>query len=259
MYKKIFLLFAFVFYSTHILAADEDMEFDVDKDTELTVGVAPLITPEYEGADEYRVIPVPLVDIKYKQYFFNPYRGLGVNVIDTRQIQAGPVMTYRLWQDEDSNPALRALGDIPGTLELGGFINYYLPVIRFGADIKQGLNGHRGAIVNFSMEFYGKICDNIFYAIGPRYAWVDQNYMQTYFGIDQEGADATGLSVYSPGAGSKEVGIGGFIAYAFNEHWRLSSFGRFTWLLNHAADSPIVKDEGTPEQLTLAISLGYTF
>ena len=64
MYKKIFLLFAFVFYSTHILAADEDMEFDVDKDTELTVGVAPLITPEYEGADEYRVIPVPLVDIK---------------------------------------------------------------------------------------------------------------------------------------------------------------------------------------------------
>ncbi|MFI4954727.1 MAG: MipA/OmpV family protein, partial [Gammaproteobacteria bacterium] len=234
--------------------------FALDDDWEVTIGLAPLIAPEYEGADEYRVIPIPLVDVEYKDtYFFNFYRGLGVNVINTRQIQAGPVMTYRLWQDEDSNPALRGLGDIPGTLELGGFINYYLPRVRFGADIKQGVNGHRGAIANFSMEAYGKIGEKIHYAIGPRYAWADQSYMQTYFGIDNSQSTRSGLDAYFPGAGSKEVGVGGFLAYAFDEHWRISTFGRLTRLLDPAADSPIVKDEGTPTQLTLAFSVGYTF
>lgn len=229
-------------------------------DWEVTIGMSSLITPEYEGADEYRVIPVPLVDITYQdRYFFNPYRGLGFNWINTRQIQAGPVMTYRLWQNEDDNPALDGLGNIPGTLELGGFFNYYLPYIRFGADFKQGVNGHRGAIANFSMEFYGKISDKIQYAIGPRYAWADENYMQTYFGIDGTQSERSGLDAYFPGAGSKEIGVGGFLAYEFNEHWRVSTFGRLTRLLHPASDSPIVKDEGTPTQLTLAFGIGYTF
>jgi outer membrane protein len=249
--KKILCGLGLFVCSAYTFAAD---------DWEVTVGITPLITPEYEGADEYRVLPVPMLDIKYKDiYFFNPYRGLGFNWIHTRQLQAGPVMTYRLWQNESSNPALDGMGDIPGTLELGGFVNYYLPYIRFGADIKQGVNGHRGAIANFSMEAYGKIGKKIQYALGPRYAWVDQNYMQTYFGIDHTQSARTGLDAYFPGAGSKEVGIGGFIGYDFNEHWSISTFGRLTRLLDPAADSPIVKDEGTPNQLTLAFSLSYTF
>ncbi len=229
-------------------------------DWKTTFGIAPIITPEYEGADEYRVIPVPLFEVKYKdRYFLSPYRGLGAEVIHTKQIQAGPMMTYRLWQNEDSNPALKGLGDIPGTFEMGAFINYYFPTIRLGADIKQGLNGHRGAIANFSVETYGKIGEKIHYAIGPRMAWADENYMETYFGIDYKQSARSGLPSYFPGAGAKEVGVGGFIAYSFNECWRISTFGRLTRLVNPAAHSPIVKDVGTPTQLTLIISLGYTF
>ena len=252
MIKKIVCLFTLI-YSPFTLAIE-------NSDWELTLGIAPLIAPEYEGADEYRVIPVPQVEVEYQDtYFFSFFRGLGANLINTRQIQAGPAMTYRLWQDEDSNPALKGLGDIPGTLELGGFINYYLSYIRLGADIKQGVNGHRGAIANFSAEFYGKIGEKISYALGPRYAWADENYMETYFGIDTKQASRSDLDVYSPGAGSKEIGIGGFLGYTFNDRWQVSTFGRLTRLLNPAADSPIVEDEGTPTQLTLAFSLAYTF
>jgi MipA family protein len=228
-------------------------------DWETTIGISTLIAPQYEGADEYRVIPVPLIDTKYKNYFFTPYRGLGANIIQTKQIQAGPVMTYRLWQNEDANPALKGLGNIPGTLELGGYINYYLPTMRFGADIKQGVNGHRGAIANVSVEHIGKIGEKIHFAVGPRVAWADVSYMQTYFGITEKQSSRSGLPVYTPGAGFKEVGIGGFIGYNFNKCWRISTFGRLTYLLDTASDSPIVKDEGTPVQLSLAVSLGYTF
>ena len=198
MLKKILCALALLIPGSHLLAAE---------DWEVTVGFAPLITPEYEGADEYRVIPAPLVDIRYQdKYFFNPYRGLGANLIHTRQVQAGPVMTYRLWQDEDSNPALKGLGNIPGTLELGGFINYYLRYIRLGADIKQGVNGHRGAIANFSAELYGKICEKIQYAIGPRVAWADTSYMDTYFGIDAKQSARSACQNTFPEQGSRRSG-----------------------------------------------------
>jgi outer membrane protein len=260
--KNIFnyIIFSCLFTQSTLIFANNDDDKKNTNNWEVTLGISPLIVPEYEGADEYRVIPVPLIDIKYQdKYFFSPYKGLGAALINTEHWEAGPMITYRLWQNEDSNPALDGIGDIPGTFEGGGYVNYKLDRWRFGADVRQGLNGHRGAIVDFDIERAGTIGKKIAYSFGPNVAWVSKNYMDTYFGIDHTQSRRSGYDVYLPGAGFKDVGIGGSIYYLFAEHWSVAAFGKYARLVGDAADSPIVKETGSPNQVTVALSLAYKF
>lgn len=251
MIKK-FLASIILIFST-ALCAQEDWE--------VTFGISPLVVPEYMGADEYRVIVVPLIDIKYQdKYFFSPYKGLGAALIRTEHLEAGPILTYRLWQDEDDNPALKGIGDIPGTFEAGGYVNYsFTENWRIGADIKQGLSGHRGAIADFDFEYANVIGEKTAYSFGPTVSWISRNYMDTYFGIDHEQSARSGYDVYQPNAGFKDVGISGSIYYLLTPHWSVATFGNYTRLVGGAADSPIVKDTGSPNQWMVAFSLAYKF
>ena len=57
-------------------------------------------------------------------------------------------------------------------------------------------------------------------------------------------AARSGLDQYDADAGFKDAGIDLALGFGQGPGWRASLIGRYRRLLNDAADSPIVKDEG---------------
>lgn len=96
-----------------------------------TVGAGLVYAPAYVGADNYQLNALPNITINYADRFFASVKdGVGYDVINRSGWRIGPIARYKFGRKEDQdNPFriageksndLRGLGDIDGTLELGG-------------------------------------------------------------------------------------------------------------------------------------------
>ena len=99
-------------------------------DWEIQLGAGAMVKPDYEGSDDYEVSPLPMVEISYKDRVFLDGPSLGANLFiwnGTRpgdQLKIGPLVRYQMGRDEDDNGALKGLGSVDGSAEVGGFISY---------------------------------------------------------------------------------------------------------------------------------------
>jgi outer membrane protein len=71
--------------------------------------------------------------------------------------------------------------------------------------------------------------------------YASDDYMDTYFTIDQNDSARSGLSTFSADEGIKDVGANIALTYSFNENWSLGSILGYKRLLNDAEDSPVTK------------------
>jgi len=55
----------------------------------VTFGAGAIAAPEYPGSSSLRLLPVPLVDVRYGNRFFISPLGTGVNLIAERQLRVG--------------------------------------------------------------------------------------------------------------------------------------------------------------------------
>lgn len=102
---------------------------------QFTVGPGAIYASTYLGDDEYQLRVVPNVSIKYADRFFASVgQGVGYNVIRSDGWRVGPIAKYAFGRDEDGSNTfavlgddtndLVGLGDVDGTVELGGFVKY---------------------------------------------------------------------------------------------------------------------------------------
>lgn len=55
----------------------------------VVLGAGVAVTPTYQGSDDYRVLPLPTIDIKKGWFFANLRNGIGIEPIDTGVVSAG--------------------------------------------------------------------------------------------------------------------------------------------------------------------------
>ena len=89
--------------------------------------------------------------------------------------------------------------------------------------------------------------------------YASEDYMSDYFGIDAANAARSGLDRYDADAGFKDAGIDLAIGFGQGPGWRASLIGRYRRMLDDAADSPIVRDEGERDQYFAGAVVGYRF
>ena len=89
--------------------------------------------------------------------------------------------------------------------------------------------------------------------------YASEDYMSDYFGIDADNAARSGLDQYDADAGFKDTGVDLVLGFGQGPGWRASLIGRYRRLLDDAADSPIVKDEGDRDQYFAGAVVGYRF
>ena len=245
----------------------------------VTLGVAAVALPSYEGSDDTIVTGAPLVLGRVGGFdFASRGPGIGVDLIRDRKgsrinLQAGPVLTLNL--DRTSrikDPVVRALGKKKAAIQGGGYVgisydgllNQYDTV---GAQLQVVTDlgsVHNGTLISPSFSYSTPLSTALYAIIGLSATHVSDNYADTYFSVTPAGSIASGLPVYRAGGGWKDAGGSLSIAYDFSGDLRdgglgLFARGGYSRLQGDAARSPIVTIRGQRDQLLAAVGLSYTF
>jgi outer membrane protein len=235
-------------------------------DWEVRLGAGALYQPEYEGSDEYGVDPVPLLMVKYRDLVFLRGPTLGANAFtwqgprESDKLQIGPLVRYQFGRDDGDSDDLRGMGDVDGGIEVGGFINYSIGPWSTGLTVFQDVSGsHDG--------FTAKLAAGHRHSFSPKLrlrselytTWADESYTETFFGVTAVQAARSGMRRYQPESGIKDIGLTLDLDYSLTENWGLTGRLGYKRMLGDAADSPLVEDRGSANQLTTGLFLSYRF
>lgn len=232
----------------------------------VSLGVA--VVPEFQGSDYYVPVPGPAANVEYNGFGIS-VRGLSasIDVVPFDGWAAGPVIRYRGERDDVDDDAVDALPDIDATVELGGFVGYSynlgaLP--RDAVDARAQIlfdagDAHEGYVVSLSAGYGAMATQRL--RLGGRIGMsiADDEFMDTYFSVDDAGAAASGLSAFDAGGGIKDVNLGLNASYSLTRNWGLNAGFTYTRLLGDAADSSIVDESGSPDQFFGTLGASYRF
>jgi outer membrane protein len=228
----------------------------------LTLGALAAVRPDYQGSDDYDPFAAPLIDLRFRDRFFLSSRdGIGVTAIRVGGFAVGPLLRYQFGRDQDDNAALRGLGDVGGTVEVGVFLNWRSGPWVINANAVQGLNGggHRGATAFVSLGYGERLSEAWSYSFGPSLAWASDSYMQAFFGVTPEQSLRSGYAPFSAGAGIRNVGFAATLTWRVAERTAVTALAEVSELLGDAADSPIVDRAGAATQGFAGLALSYRF
>jgi MipA family protein len=220
--------------------------------------------PDYEGSNDYTFSPIPMVSASYKNYVFVNGPSARVNFLgllgDDFPVMAGVSAGLGGGRKHSANKALDNLGDIDSGLDVGGFVGSQLGPIQLGMELSKEVGDKRdGMYANFTLGYMQPIGDQFAVNLGVSAGWADQNWMQEYYGVTSAQSVASGYTKYDGKAGFKSVGIMAGADYMITEHITLGLNVGYTKLLDNAANSPIVKDQGSSNQYTGSLTASYRF
>jgi len=231
-----------------------------DKDWQVTLGAGAFYQPEYEGADEYEVSPLPYFNVKYKDIVEFTPRALDVNLLRHGGFKAGAGIGVNFGREEDDADRLDGLGDIDPTAEGRLFVGYdaqsFDAALTFAHDLG---DAHEGYTIDaeIGMNHSLTVGDKaVFLRPSAGVTYASEDYMQTFFGIDAAQSGRSGLAQYQSDAGFKDVSAGLTAFYMIDEHWSVRALTEYSYLLEEASDSPIVEDEN---QFSAGLFIAYTF
>jgi outer membrane scaffolding protein for murein synthesis (MipA/OmpV family) len=228
------------------------------------LGLGAFYGPDYEGSDDLTVTPLPFILVQYRDLAF--FRGdeFGANLLHAGlgggEITAGPLASFVFPRDEDDNDALEGLGDVDFSFEVGGFVTYALAPWEGTLSVLQDVaGGHGGLIATLEGGRDIELTPTVGLSLGLSTSFADGTYMNSYFTIDGDQAAASGLDAFDASSGFKDVSASLKLAIQLTDHWSLTNLLLASRLLGDAADSPIVDDEGSPNQFQVGTLLTYVF
>ncbi len=233
------------------------------------VAAGTAVLPEYDGAEDYQVIPVAALQLNKGNYYIAT-RGLGfvANVIDSPHFNAGPIVRFRFGRDDDVDNAriaqLRALDD---AVETGAFISAIQRNLwRPGDNLELSLSaahdvagGHGGLLADISASYFVPVRRDLRLGFSASLGYQSDDYAESYFTIDANNAARSGLQQYDADGGLNNASAGIQLIYAFDQRWGIFSMLQYSRLLADAADSPIVDQEGNANQLFGVVAVSYRF
>jgi MipA family protein len=246
-------------------AASQDLdlfspEFFSLKNT--TIGLGAGLAPDYEGADDFKAVPVPQFRYSIPNGCYLSLLGpsLRVNMIPSRRFGLGPMLRYRPARDSVDDDVVDQFTKIDSTIEAGVFssvvINHFVFYTAYNKDTS---DSHDGYLIDAAGGYRIGIESDVqlmMLAIGT---FASDEYMETYFGVNEENSYQSGLPEYVAEAGIKDVGILAALQYKIDKNWAILGIMKYTRLLGDAADSPIVDKRGDANNFMDAIIINYSF
>ncbi|WP_027389864.1 MipA/OmpV family protein [Chrysiogenes arsenatis] len=227
------------------------------------IGGMALVAPDYEGSDDYRVRALPLIDMTYGEHFFvHTRRGIGWRVApDSRQWDASIALGYRFGRKESDNQALQGLGDVRGGAELVVAASYLLAPLTLSVEARHQVNDSNGGTVLELKSAYRIPCphERVFSALTPSVTWANREYMASRFGITAAQSLRSGYAPFQADAGIKDVGVAWTLQYSVTPSVTLSSLISYSRLVGDAAQSPMVRLEGSADQMRGGVGVAYRF
>ena len=234
--------------------------------TNIRVGVGPVVTPAYEGSNDYKVKAAPVISFRYRDLIQVDNNHVRVNVFGadglfvSDNFKAGPLLRLDFGRDENDSPDLAGLGNVGTSLELGVFASYTAGPARARLRIQQDvISGHSGmqVIGDVSIAIYR---DERLTLTGTALStWSDGDYMDSFFSVTAAQALASGLAAYDAGSGIKDIGVSFGANYFISDKWSLLGSAGYEKILSDAKNSPIVAVRGSSNQFSAGVFAIYTF
>ncbi len=242
---------------------------DGDRDgLRLSLGAAAVYRPEFKGSKDYEFSPLPFVGLRYGRgdYYLALEGGaLRANVLPGGFMEFGPVVSYERGRDDNiKSRVVRRLGEIDAAVNAGVFARKRFDVAGGALGISaEALTDtgkvHKGVFATVGLDYDRELTDRWSVGANLSTTWADKKYMQTYYGVSAAGALASGLSPYLTEAGIENVEVGASLRYRISDRWSALTHASYRRLVDSAADSSIVKREGSADQGQLVFALLYSF
>lgn len=228
---------------------------------QIDFGPGLLAVPEFPGSNGLRILPIPQLDIRYKnQFFASVQQGIGYNLINTRHLRAGPILRPEFGRTTRDIAVFPGLRRINFTVEAGGFVAYQPSLFTtLQLEVRKAVSGHNGTLADLSLR---KIALKGKWTLGygGRIRFADATYFRNYYGVTPAAALTSGLRAYQPGAGLNDVGVSGFVSRRLGGKWNGTVFASYSRLIDQAASSPITTSRfGSRNQVSIGAALSYRF
>ncbi len=226
----------------------------------VTLGAGAVILPKFPGSRATRSDGAPMIDVQYGRFFLGP-RGLGAYLYEDRHLKLGAILKrdFRDPRVTIDDPRLHGLGNINATVWGGMFASYTLGWFTLDGDVRYDLenhHNHEGMIASLKATARYRPLPRLTMTAGPEVTFGNQEYMQTFFGIDALQSLSSGYSVYRPKAGVAYVGLTLGVTYQLTSHWKVAAQADAQKLQGDAARSVIVEKKN---QNVFAVFAAYTF
>ncbi len=227
----------------------------------LTLGATGMVAPRFEGSKKYLFSAQPIIslgkagnDVRFSSRNDN----ISLALIDGGGVRAG--LNGKIIFGRDAEHELQGLHDVRWGGEIGGFFEFYpTDWMRARAEVRHGIRAHSGIVADIAVDAFHDVTPEIRISGGPRVSFASNDYFDTYYGVSAQEAAASGISQYNPGGGMRSAGVGGAVTWKATDNVTASLFTEYSRLMGPAADSTIVKERGSRDQLTVGVSTSYRF
>jgi len=271
--KIVWSFFIAIFFSMILInsnsEASQGLDFSIDNMPRI-IGLAVGFVPDYEGSDDYTIGAAPFVRFQLEghyQYLIIRSTELQLNLIDHPWLRLGPSLNYRFGRDDVDDSVVKKMKEIDDTIEAGGFLGVefidkanarkrFSADVDFLADIG---NEHDGYTITFGARGWYPISRMFDIGIGAAFVYADDDYMETYFGVNGSDAAKSGLPIFSADSGVKDFRIFPMVVMHLNMNWHIGAGVQYRKLLSDAEDSPVVDKRGSDSQWIGGIGIAYSW
>ncbi len=249
-------------------AAAEDAEGGGRDEVKVSLGAGVGFGPDYEGSDDYRVVPLWNLRVGnlYHPDAYVQLSGthLTTNFLPDDRFKLGLAADYDSDYDHVEDDRVEELERPEDALHVGLVAGYdfsdrprttYALELEVTYDVLHG----NGALVTPKARVDLPLMEGLSLGGAVSVSWASEDYMSNRFGISAGDAARSGLSAFDADSGVKDVTVSASLNYAFDKHWGASLRGGYRQMLGDAADSPIVEDRGDDSNFLVGALIGYRF
>ena len=229
---------------------------------EFSIGGGLGVAPEYEGSEDYELVPVPAGSVKLDNGMFVKLLGLNLkaNLIPSDFWRLGPVYNYRSKRTDVENNRVDRMKTVSDANELGFFggidwKNWYVS-LEWMWDMGDAHDGSYGTLKG---GYNWIISKSWALTIGAFTTYANDDYMSTYFGVNGRDSERSGLDEYDADGGMKDVGLDLAANWRFAQNWDLRGLFQYKRLVGDADDDSPVVDEGSENQAFTAVLVLWNF
>lgn len=220
--------------------------------------------PTFQGSDDAETDLDPFVVVAYRADWGNLFLtggGLGYSRMLTDRFGLQVQLEVEDTREEGDDDRLAGLGDQDEELELEIVGRYFLGPWQFGASVAPA-TGDKGIVWFVGGGYTWRTANKrLFVSLGADLSGSDKDNQRTDFGITPErsAASVSGYPVYTPDGGLKSFGVNLNADYRLRNRWFLYGEVDYERLLGDVADSPLVTQGGSENNIEAGLGIYYRF
>ncbi|MFS2222584.1 MipA/OmpV family protein [Pantoea sp. B65] len=257
------LIFNMFCVGISVTAAGANADSGSDAQQSLTIGLGAQNAPVYSGSDKRRTQVLPLVQARDGAFFFDSLKGIGYDLQSADGLYIEQSLGYGLGRSErdsdwrDGSDKLKGMGNIDATVNTSIAAGWMAtPWLSLEGRATLPLSDGQGVQYRTSVTLIPLQNNNDNISLQVSALFGDRRYMNTFYGVNNGQSERSGYRRYQAAGGFYGMDSTLIWGHQFSPNWGTALSVGYSWLGDHAANSPIVFQRN---QTTVAAAVTYSF